>query len=1439
MKLASLTLFLTSFFFSFAAVAQVTPDGTTSTTVTPTPTGVQINNGNRNGGNLFHSFGDFSVSTGSEAYFNNANDIVNIFSRVTGGNISNIDGILRANGTANLFLINPAGILFGENARLQLGGSFYGSTADSIVFPDGEFSATDLENPPLITINAPIGLNFRDNPADITIRGNGNGARLTDEVIDTQEALRVGADSTIGLIGGNLIFEDASIKTAGGRIELGSVAGGDVDLVEVANGFTVDYSGVENFQDISLTGSSNIDASGLGSGDIHVVGRNITIKDISGIEANTLGGESAGDINVNASESIEISGVENESNFVSAISNRVFSQGTADGGDINIETGNLIIGDRVLISTFLFGQGDAGDININATESVSLVSQGNTSGIASAMNSGARGNSGDINITTPVLTLSDGAFLSSNTSGIGDAGDINVSGNSLSLENGSSFIANANSSQGNAGNITVNAAETVFLDGSGFYTNVRTAETIGNGGEINITTGSLTMSNGATLDAATAGQGNAGNITLDVRENITIEGNPDSLIFIATNVLTTGVGNAGDITINADSINFNNASLFANNSSQGSAGNVNLSASNDVSFANNSIIFATGADGGSISIEAKNLELTSGSSLSGGIGIDSGSSEAQAGDIIINLTEDLLIDGAGSETLTQIANQNFGTGNAGNVSISARNINFLNGGNIFNTNNGAGNLGDVTIIATGNVNFDGFKGFSRTGISNQVISYEVNEVATGDVGKIDITAQNLTLTNGSQINSIVGGNADSGNINLNVADTTRVDGTTEEIIFDDGTSSILPSNISTTVANIGNGNSGDININTQNLFLSRNGKIEASVFGIGSAGDININSQIITIGQQGNATISPSGISSQVLNGSSPLLEEIDVDVNQIKAGDITVNTNSLSITDGTEINAGIAPDSIGNGGDITINATESIAVDGTGLLDNAEQGRFEIVSEISSDILSGGLGNSGNITLNTPNLSVSNSAFISADTLGKGNSGNITIGSEQSPTEKVTLTEGGFISASTFAEGNAGNLTIYANEIDITGIGKDNSSSGLLATVGSDATGNGGNLFIQAENIRIEDDGLISVSTFAKGDTGFVKINASESLELLNAGQIQADVREGGIGDSNDVTIETAKLKLTDGAQISASTLSDGNGGDLTVSATDYILISGQRSNGSRSALLTNATIGKGNGGDLSIFTEQLILRDSGTVGASNFSTSGLLEPGSGNSGNLNIDADFIIAFPNQNSDIVANARQGDGGNININAEAVLGLEERKSQPENSTNDIDASSQFGLAGNISINTPDTNSLRENIEQAENVVTSTVETADSCSVSETGEIQTSGGLVVKGKGGVPPLPTEPFDGETIIVDGEATSDVSQNNNVGTFHGTSLQGGNDSNLNIEAIPPYIQPVAYDDNGEPMYLARGVIVQEDGTVILTAYPTKDTQARTPENPYGCGK
>jgi filamentous hemagglutinin family protein len=150
--------------------AQITPDQTVNTEVNTVNNVTEITGGTKANDNLFHSFQNFSLETGNTAFFNNNLEIKNIISRVTGENISNLDGLIRANGNANLILINPNGINFGSNASLDIGGSFLGSTADSVIFADGTvFSAKDTQTNPLLTISVPLGLQIGQNSGDINV----------------------------------------------------------------------------------------------------------------------------------------------------------------------------------------------------------------------------------------------------------------------------------------------------------------------------------------------------------------------------------------------------------------------------------------------------------------------------------------------------------------------------------------------------------------------------------------------------------------------------------------------------------------------------------------------------------------------------------------------------------------------------------------------------------------------------------------------------------------------------------------------------------------------------------------------------------------------------------------------------------------------------------------------------------------------------------------------------------------------------------------------------------------------------------------------------------------------------------------------------------------------------------------------------------------------
>ncbi len=320
-----------------SAIAQVRPDHTlgaeSSRVTSPKPGSDQIDGGATRGTNLFHSFSQFSVPTGGVAFFNNAQSIQNIISRVTGGSVSNIDGLIRAKGTANLFLINRSGIIFGPNASLNIGGSFVGSTASSLNFADGtKFSATAHSTKPLLTVSVPIGLQFGGTEGTIL-----NQSQATDSN-GNFVGLQVYPGKTLALVGGNVSLDGGNLTAPGGRVELGGLSGaGTVGLK--SDGSLSFPQGVQR-ADVSLTNGSVVDVVAQDGGRIAINAQNINISKGSSLDAGIGKGSGSvasqsGDIELSAQEAIDIAN--------SSIFNNVESGAVGNAGNIDITAGSLSV----------------------------------------------------------------------------------------------------------------------------------------------------------------------------------------------------------------------------------------------------------------------------------------------------------------------------------------------------------------------------------------------------------------------------------------------------------------------------------------------------------------------------------------------------------------------------------------------------------------------------------------------------------------------------------------------------------------------------------------------------------------------------------------------------------------------------------------------------------------------------------------------------------------------------------------------------------------------------------------------------------------------------------------------------------------------------------------------------------------------------------------
>ncbi len=790
--------------------AQIIPDNTLgkeNSLVNSTAAGVtQIDGGAIRGGNLFHSFSEFSLTPGSEAFFNNSLTIENIITRVTGSQISHIDGLIRTNGTANLFLINPSGIQFGLNAQLNIGGSFFGSTAESIQFPDGRgFSATNPEVPSLLTVDVPIGLQLGTNPGSIQVQGSGHQLVPSNPTPvfamhqrpATNLGLQVPPGNTLALVGGDIILDGGVLSAESGRIELGSASNGTVSLNLVTpttssgtENWVLGYDATSKNQDIRLVNSAIADASGYPGGSIQVQGANLLLEGGSWIWSENRGPQTSGSIRINLSESLEAIGANPEA-INTAV--RTDNQAEGQGGDILIVAKNLNLTDGSWILTQNFGAGDGGSIGVEVSENVQF------SGF-SPLN----------NRASSLVTL---------TLGSGNSGSITLSARNLTLEEGGGITA-VTFGTGNGGDSTINVIESIEVDGVISTISSRSgigAGTLGEGnaGTLTVNAASLVVRNGATVATSTLASGNAGNLIVNATNSVEVSGTtPDSILpaLIESSALIQNPafraffglpdvpsGNSGNVTINTSVLRAIDGGLVnVSNDGTGNPGSIQINA--DRIFVSNTggiTATATSGFGGNIDLNLETLQLDNGIITASTLGSGNG------GDITIEASEFVELIGAANSDLSEIGifatSEPDTTGNGGNLTISTPNLTIGNGAIASVSSFGSGNAGNLTIVG------DSF--FLDRG----------NIAATslfGQGGNIFLQlSEDLVLRNQSAISTRAGseqtGGGNGGNITINNSILAAVEN----------------SNIN---ANAFEGTGGNIQINTQGIFLSPDSAITAS-----------------------------------------------------------------------------------------------------------------------------------------------------------------------------------------------------------------------------------------------------------------------------------------------------------------------------------------------------------------------------------------------------------------------------------------------------------------------------------------------------------------------------------------------------------------------------------------------------------------------------------
>jgi len=1243
--------------------AEISTDGSVGPQVLISGPNFQISEdlGSRTGDNLYHSFNTFNIFQGESAVFTGSSDIANVISRVTGGEASTIDGLLQSQiGTADFYFINPTGILFGQNAQIDVPSSFHASTADALNFSDGsQFNAIDPSASSL-SVATPSSFGFTD--------------RQTAKIIMDGSVLSLNEEKHLSLTASEIEANNAQLFSQSGTVSV--VAVGEQDTTLHLDKPLLEQAELNAEGDLSLS-NSQIDVSGNGGGQI-----NIAAGETSLIVSDLFNTNDGSDNNVQETNitvqslNMDNAWIKNDSNasgqspsinvvvendmamqFGSILSSSSFATGNA--GQVTVEAKNLLI-DRNG-SEFLTGivsnantnsSGNAGTVDVFVLENLDIVNQaeigsntfadGNAgevfiqagnlyidgknadglTGISSQAVSNSTGNAGSVDIKiADKIEIFDRGVISSSTFSAGNAGNINIETNSLYInrfnaDSPTGILSNATgNSSGNAGDIKINASDWVAV------------------------------TDGGKISSSTFAQGDAGGIELSAKQLFLHDNDSAYITAIVSDAEEGSLGNAGQLDINISEITeiYAGAFLGSNTSSQGNAGTVNLNSGEIIIDDLGANIFTgiaseTTSTGyaGEVNIKASGkFTLQSGGEIS-----TNTFGEGNAGTINIQAGQ-LLIDRQDSEVITGIVSNSIGLGHAGSVNIIVdEKADIINGGQIASSAFDSGDAGEVNVTADA-ITIDRKDHDSITGIFSNAQSGSLGEAGTVTVKAAGL----LEVLNGGKIVSNTSSIGDAGIIFIQAGD-----------LYLDKQGSDFFTGITSNAEFGSTGNAGAVFVDASGLISIFSGvEVGSNTFGDGDAGEVTVNTQQLLI-DAGNTT-SLTGIFSDVAEGAKGNGGVLNVTVSENavlqnggkiasntystdNAGDIKFTAKNLTI-DGqdypfaTGITSIAKEDSVGNAGSVDINVAETInIVDG---------------GEISTNTL--GEGNAGFIQVKAKNVNIDRQdnnrftgIFSDAEEGSFGHAGSIKV----TVTDTLNVINGAWLSSSTNANGNAGDIEIISDSVTLDA-NNTKILTGVFSNAEQDSLGKAGSITISNNNlISILNGASISSNTKSIGDAGSVSlttknmdINPGTSGIITGISSDAATLSSGNAG-SLEINV-TSLLNILNGASISSNTFGLGNAGDIEILAGDINI---DRQGNFATGIFSNTqSTGNGNAGSIDInVVDMLNILNGGKISSDTFSKghAGIIKLAVGNLTIDQLDSGLITG-------IFSDAKTGSNGNAGV----------------------------------------------------------------------------------------------------------------------------------------------------------------------------------------------